>query len=175
MRLLSALLCLLIAAHGHAEIKPGVMIDFAAGRSQHSNSRTSEYDAAFSGQIAYQINPYFAIEGQFVALGIVSPLFDSLTTMFDKEAYYTPSANYGVSAIGSLPINERFDLQAKLGIGRTRFESGRLGAKDYYKTDSNVGLALRMALGSHWALKIEHQYFNQAKVNTTLLGGQYHF
>ncbi|STQ91219.1 porin family protein [Iodobacter fluviatilis] len=170
MRLLVALGFILMVSSANAEIRPGFMADFSIGRSQYSTD--SEPDAAFSAQLAYQINTHFAIEGQFVGLGLVTPMFAG---WFEEKVKYTPESYYGISLVGNLPLNERFDLYAKLGVGRTLFSSSQKKYADYSETDTNLGAGTRMRLGQNWSMKFEGQYFNKAKVSTWLLGVGYHF
>ncbi|MCX7207015.1 MAG: porin family protein [Proteobacteria bacterium] len=170
MRVFAALGFLLIAASASAEIRPGFMADLSIGRSQYSTD--SDLDAAFSAQLAYQINANFAIEGQFVGLGLVTPMFAG---WFEEKVKYTPENHYGISLVSNLPLNERFDLYAKLGLGRTQFISSQKRYADYSETDTNFGAGTRMRLGQNWSMKFEGQYFNKAKVTTWLLGVGYHF
>ncbi|NHQ85309.1 porin family protein [Iodobacter sp. HSC-16F04] len=170
MRLLVALGFILMASSANAKIRPGFMTDFSVGRSQYTGE--SELDVAFSAQLAYQINANLAIEGQFVGLGLVTPIFAG---WFEEKVKYTPESYYGISLVGNLPLNERFDLYAKLGVGRTLFSSSQKKYADYSETDTNFGAGTRMRLGKNWSMKFEGQYFNKAKVTTWLLGVGYHF
>lgn len=172
MRLLCALTLCLITSYANADIKSGVYINVDSGWSHYSAAKETNdvNDISFATRIGYQFNRNFAIEGQLVGLG-----FSRNLMRFTTDQEFTPSYNYGVNAVGILPINERFDLLGKLGIGRTRMESSLRAQPDYDETDANLGLALRLALGTSWGIKLESNYFNKAKVTIAMLGFDYHF
>jgi hypothetical protein len=96
-------------------------------------------------------------------------------TLFSTKKEYIPSLHSGVSAVGILPLNDRFEVLGKLGIGQARMDSSLHAEPDYYETEANIGLALRWALGTSWGLKFESNYFNKAKVSTAMLGFDCHF
>jgi OmpA-OmpF porin, OOP family len=172
MRLLCALTLYLLTSYANADIKAGAYINFDSGWSHYSAAKDSGDidDISTATRIGYQFSRNFAIEGQLITLGFARNI-----TLFATKQEYIPSFNYGVSAVGILPINERFDLLGKLGIGRTRMDSSLRAEPDYYETEANIGLALRLALGTSWGLKLESNYFNKAKVTTAMLGFDYHF
>lgn len=72
------------------------------------NGLTKSSDTAFGAMLGYQYSSNFAVEGEYVDLG-----------RFSAVGVAGKSDAWGLSAVGMLPLENRFSLYGKLGIART--------------------------------------------------------
>jgi OOP family OmpA-OmpF porin len=72
------------------------------------NGLAKSSDAAFGALLGYQYNSNFAVEGEYTDLG-----------RFSTVGVTGKSDAWGLSAVGMLPLEDRFSVYGKLGIART--------------------------------------------------------
>jgi OOP family OmpA-OmpF porin len=81
----------------------------AGGTHVGFNGLSKSSDTAYGVVLGYQYNQNFAFEGEYVDLG----RFTTATTVNGK------SNVWGLSAVGILPLQDRFSVYGKLGIARS--------------------------------------------------------
>jgi OmpA-OmpF porin, OOP family len=85
----------------------------------------------------------------------------------------------GISALGFVPLGERFSVFGRLGIVNTRATSrasGAVAAEDERKEEEmHVGIGGLLKLSRGWALRLEFERVNDSKIDLTSFGAQYLF
>jgi OOP family OmpA-OmpF porin len=133
----------------------------------------------------YRFNHYFALEGQYADLGSVE--VSSVTGTYDggegsfQGAGDVDVSGFGVNAVASLPLGDRFALFAKAGIFRWETEeSGSLStdldgdfaaSADDEGIDVNAGAGVRFTFMEHLGVQVEWENFKIDSDNVDLFSG----
>ena len=143
---------------------------------QNISSSTSldSNDTAYSLNIGYKFNPYFALEGGYTDLGKYG--FSSNVT---SPVATTVNGNYKVdgvnlSAVGIIPLNNGFSLYGKAGIFRANTKldvssSGTSGVSSTsdHSTNATYGLGASYAFNKDWTAKLEWNRFHDVGETST--------
>lgn len=147
---LSIATALLAAGPAAAQLKSpdsGFYIGGGLGRTDSDQGGAIDNkDNAWKAFGGYQFNRYFAVEGGYVDLGQVSLPGATL----DSKAWQG-------SAVGSLPLTEKFALTGKLGLAQTETRVSGFGSDD--NTDPTYGLGLRYDFTRQFGLRGEWERF----------------
>ncbi|PHV04878.1 hypothetical protein CSQ96_23095 [Janthinobacterium sp. BJB412] len=166
----AALASLLLASSTSfaADFEPGIYVGADIGRSSYKQPGVSDGDAAFGLKLGYQATPNFGAEiiARSLSFRIDGPFADS--------AYY-PDSHVGVAAVGKVPLNERFNLYGRLGVGRTKMHSARVANKDQNETEALFGAGIGYAFSPKWQMSLEATRFNKSEITLVTLGVQYNF
>lgn len=137
----------------------------------------------------YRFNDYFAVEGGYYYLGrsksdnkyVAKDSDDEVVS--GKDSAKITGHMLAIDAVGILPINERFELFAKAGVGAVR---AKLSIKNEVSDDDNFSktkyrLAPKLGIGAeyyfveNWAVRAEYERvwnafkYEDAKVHYNLL------
>jgi opacity protein-like surface antigen len=153
-------------------------------------------DVAWQLNAGYRFNKYLAVEagggvlGQFSVIDSVGP--DSIENRLKAD-------DLKLDLIGHLPLSDRFDLSAGVGVARvyTRSEAILSGstslptgeASEHSLTQSvlHERVGVEYALTNHWSLKLDFEHYGHldsgatsqttgiSAINTLSVGGDYHF
>jgi len=94
-------------------------------------------DTGWKIYLGYQFNDYFAVEVEYADLGSYHGSYEATFTDpyygeygFENGTFHGSADGYGVSAVGLLPLNDRFELFGKVGV----FKWKAKGGSDWYGT-----------------------------------------
>ena len=156
--------------------------------------RTTSVDTSDVGWklfAGYRFNSYLAVEGGYTYLGEYAfagqVIADPGTVSANLQAN-----DWNAFAVGILPLGERFDVFAKLGIGYWTADlatSGTFAGRSAQSADSSgtdpiVGLGARFNITARWGIRAEwERFFNVGSATTSgetdidfwSLGVQYRF
>ncbi|HEX8615888.1 MAG TPA: porin family protein [Telluria sp.] len=149
---------------------PGVYVGLQAGQASSSNDRIERDDMSFGLRTGYQINKNIGVE-----LFTSSLSFIEVGYVFSSTEPAHPEEHYGVAVTGTLPLNERFSLTGRAGIGRTKMHSVALGRDDYNETDPSIGGGVRYDFNPHWSINAEALRLTKTKVTVISTGFRYQF
>ena len=138
-------------------------------------------DGAFKLFGGYQFNPNFALEAAFVDLGDVS-YSGNFTGLGPVTGGRIQNSGLNLSAVGVVPLGERFVLFGKVGMflwysEATDVTGGRFFYSEEDGSDLSLGLGASMALGPRVSLRAEWERFDMSNVDVDLvtLGFAYRF
>jgi OOP family OmpA-OmpF porin len=110
------------AGRSDLELKDGSPDSTFSGQGLTTSSSVDKHHTAYSLDIGYQLNPWFAIEGQYVDFGkfdfsstIVAPAPDTIDGRFKAHGF-------GLNAVGIVPLPQGFSLYGKAGVFRSSTE-----------------------------------------------------
>jgi OOP family OmpA-OmpF porin len=85
----------------------------------------------------------------------------------------------GISALGILPLGERFSAFGRLGLLQTRTRTqaqGAVTASDKHgETEMHVGIGALYQFTGAWGMRVEYERLNDTKIDLFSLGVQYRF
>jgi OOP family OmpA-OmpF porin len=85
----------------------------------------------------------------------------------------------GISALGLLPLGERFSVFGRLGLlqSKTRTQSAGavIAANNHDETELHVGIGGMFHMTRGWALRAEYERLNDTRIDLSTLGVQYQF
>ena len=141
------------------------------------NARVDGKDGAFKLFGGYQFNRNFALEAAMVDLGDVSysgSFTDATSTVLPVTGGRVQNSGLNLSAVGVLPLGERFVVFGKVGMflwyseatdvtGGVAFFSEEDGA------DLSFGLGTSVALGQKVSLRAEWERFDMSNTDVDLV------
>jgi hypothetical protein len=85
----------------------------------------------------------------------------------------------GLSALGIVPLGDRYWLLARLGLLQSKTSMRSTGAviasQDHGETELHVGIGALAQLGRRWAMRVEYERLNDTRIDLSTLGVQYSF
>lgn len=85
----------------------------------------------------------------------------------------------GISALGILPVGERFSILGRLGLlqvnTRTQVSGAVSGLEDDDETEMHVGIGALYQFSGAWGMRVEYERLNDTKIDLFSLGVQYRF
>jgi opacity protein-like surface antigen len=154
-----------------AEFEPGVYLaaDTARASTSSKYAADDDNDLSFGGKIGYQYTRNFGFDVYTRTLSM-NPLRG-----LASEAGYYPDRNYGIAVQGTAPLNERFSVFGRAGIGRTKLQPNRTSLKDKEETDGMVGVGLSFNFSRQWSINLEGSYLTKTEVKLISFGGRFQF
>ena len=150
--------------------EPGVYVGATAGRASVSSKYAdNSSDISLGGSIGYQYTPNFGFDVYTRSLS-----FDPFRGMFARSGYY-PEHTYGIAVQGTVPLNERFSLFGRAGVGRTAMQGTRNDLADRDETDPMVGVGVSYAFNRQWSINLEGSYLTKTEVSLVTFGARYQF
>lgn len=131
-------------------------------------------DTAWKLLGGYRFNRYVAAEASFVEWGEVTA-----STPSGAQAAASQHS-YGLAAVGTLPLGERFELFGKVGFLMTEQETRSANVAnprtvDRDETELHYGLGARFLFTKNWALRGEWENTEKLKVEMLSIGVEYRF
>jgi OOP family OmpA-OmpF porin len=139
-----------------------------------SSSSLDSNDTAYSLNIGYKFNPYFAVEGGYVDLGKYG--FQSNVT---APAATTVNGSYKVdgvnlSAVGILPLNNGFSVYGKAGVFRAKTDldvsspgTVATSSASHHSTNPTYGLGAAYDITKDWTAKLEWNRYHEVGDSST--------
>lgn len=153
-----------------APFEPGAYVAVSAARASVSSQYADDSsDISLGGAIGYQYTPNFGFDVYTRSLS-----FDPFRGMFAGSGYY-PEHTYGIAVQGTVPLNERFSLFGRAGIGRTSMQGTRNDLADRDETDPMVGVGVSYALNRQWSLNADATYLTKTEVSLFSFGARFNF
>ena len=172
-KLLSSLLLsatLGVAAFGaHAQDK-GFYAGAGVGQSFVDEGVYDDEDTAFSVFGGYQFTRYFGVEAGYADFGKIEADVAAAPALEGDSAYLT--------AVGTLPITEKFSAYAKAGLHRWNLDDtlpGVVGNDDDSGTDPTYGVGAQYRFTDHVALRGEYSRFEVEDADADLAQLQVRF
>lgn len=181
------------ASVGASRLTAGAgMIDRAfASQGLSTSTSLDRNDTSYALTLGYRVNPYFAVEGNYVDLGrfdyrsgVSSPAADTLGGKFK-------SSGFDLLAVGIVPLNAGFSAYGKLGAlwSDTKLEASSGGAvavsdKSHSDVSATYGLGLSYAFTRNVSGNLEWNRYNRlgdpattgrSDANVYSVGVAYHF
>lgn len=145
-------------------------------------SALDDSDTGFSLAGGYQLNDHFALEFAYVDLGSVT--YRATATVTDGDVVLTPDVELEssadgpvISALGILPIGERFSLFGRVGLSLLNAEGTarvtlegdtQQDTQTSQKTDPMVGIGAELSLSRHFAVRLAwDRYFDIGTADVT--------
>lgn len=141
------------AAFGAQAADRGFYAGAGVGQAMVDESGYDDEDTAFSVFGGYQVNRYFGVEAGYTDFGTLEPR--GLGADIEADSAY-------LTAVGSLPITERFSAYAKAGVQRWNVDAsipGLTGRVDDSGTDPTYGVGVQYRLTDAVALRGEVSRF----------------
>lgn len=131
-------------------------------------------DASWKILGGYRFNRYLAAEATYIDWGEVSATV-RITATGQRIDVAASQVSYGLAAVGTLPLGERFELFGKAGFLNTEQEttSARTVTRD--ETELHYGLGMKYAFSRNWALRGEWENTEKLKVELLSIGVEYRF
>lgn len=121
----------------------------------------------------YRFNRYVAAEASYIDWGEVTAGTDTGARVAANQH------SYGLAAVGTLPIGERFELFGKAGFLMTEQETRRITPNpstfNRDETELHYGLGVKYAFTRNWALRGEWENTDKLKVELLSIGVEYRF
>ncbi|HEX8405460.1 MAG TPA: porin family protein [Duganella sp.] len=153
-----------------APFEPGTYLGVSAGRASVSSQYADDSsDISLGGAIGYQYTPNFGFDVYTRSLS-----FDPFRGMFAGSGYY-PEHTYGIAVQGTVPLNERFSVFGRAGVGRTSMQATRNDLADRDETDPMVGLGVSYALNRQWSINADATYLTKTEVSLFSFGARFQF
>lgn len=171
-KLLSSLLLsatLGVAAFGANAQDHGFYAGAGVGQAFVDEGAYDDEDTAFSVFGGYQFNRYFGLEAGYADFGKIEPDVAGPALEGDS-AYFT--------AVGTLPITDRFSAYAKAGLHRWNVDTslpGLTGNDDDSGTDPTYGLGAQYRFTDRVALRGEYSRFEVEDLDADLAQLQVRF
>jgi len=143
------------------------------GGSSLTLSSCADTDTAWKFLGGYRFNRYIAAEATYVDWGEV-------TASTNTGVQVAASQNsYGLAAVGTLPLGERFELFGKAGFLFTQQETRRItpnpSTVNRDETELHYGLGAKYAFSRNWAARAEWENTDKLKVEMLSIGVEYRF
>jgi OOP family OmpA-OmpF porin len=119
-------------------------------------------DTAFSLFGGYQFNRYFALEAGYADFGKIEP--DTTGPSLEADTFY-------LTAVGSVPITDKFSAYAKAGFHRWNVDDaipGLTGTSDDSGTDPTYGVGVQYQVSDKIALRGEYSRFEMEDLDQDL-------
>lgn len=187
-RALSAAIVLL--ASGEALAQAGPYLGAALGQSQFKEwcdtggSTTATLPACDDKETSwkilagYRFNRYIAAEATYIDWGEVSAT-GRITATGQTVLVAASQTSYGLAAVGTLPLGERFEVFGKLGFLQHDVETRRVSpnpnTEGRDETEFHYGLGVKYAFTRNWALRGEWENTDKLKVELLSIGVEYRF
>jgi len=133
------------------------------GQSFVDEGRYDDHDTAFSAFGGYQFNKYFALEGGYVDFGEIEA--DVAGPSFEGDSTY-------ISAVGTLPLNDRFAVYAKAGIHRWNLDTSLpalTGTADDNNTDPTYGVGAQYRFNDRFSMRTGYDRFEVGDLDVDLV------
>ncbi|HJW47154.1 MAG TPA: outer membrane beta-barrel protein [Lysobacter sp.] len=157
-----------IAFSANAQDK-GFYAGAGIGQSSVDEGSYDDEDTAFSVFGGYQFNKYLGLETGYVDFGKIEPQGNGAALEGDT-AYLT--------AVGTLPITDKFSAYAKAGVHRWNVDdelTGLIGKNDDSGTDPTYGLGAQYRLTDQVAIRGEYSRFEVEDLDVDLAQVQVRF
>ena len=156
------------AAFGANAQDKGFYAGAGVGQSFVDEGAYDDEDTAFSVFGGYQFNKYFALEGGYADFGKIE----------SKGAPDLEADTAYLTAVGSLPITDKFSAYAKAGFHRWNLDSelpGVVGNDDDSGSDPTYGVGVQYRFTDHVALRGEYSRFEVEDADADLAQVQVRF
>ncbi len=117
---------------------------------------TKSNDFVLGGFIGYKLNDNFGIEGEYTGLG----RFKNATQSGKSDAL-------GLSVVGYLPINDKFELYGKAGVAHSIGKSANGGLSNANRNAPTYGIGVQYTMGESTALRLGVDRFSAAVKDAT--------
>lgn len=121
----------------------------------------------------YRFNRYVAAEAAYVNWGEVTASTNTGAQVAAKQR------SYGLAAVGTLPLGERFELFGKAGFLMTEQDTRRItpspSTVNRDETELHYGLGARFLFTRNWAARAEWENTEKLKVEMLSIGVEYRF
>ncbi|OEZ48657.1 outer membrane beta-barrel protein [Duganella sp. HH105] len=150
--------------------EPGVYVGIDTARASVSSKYAdNSNDISLGANTGYQFTPNFGFEVYTRSLS-----FNPFRGFLADAGYY-PDSHYGIAALGTVPLDARFSLYGRAGVGRTTMKATRVSMADRTDTDPVVGLGVRYAFNRSFSLSLEGTYLSKSEVSLISFGARYQF
>lgn len=122
------------------------------------NTLTDKSSTAWGGLLGYKFNKNVAVEGEYTTLGRVK----------DNTGGSAKGDAFGVSAVGMLPMNDKFGVYGKLGYAHTKTSTSGFTATGASRTAPTYGIGMQYNVNPMFGLRLGVDRFGVA---TTSVGG----
>lgn len=167
-----------LAAPALAQDVPGLYIGGAVGQSEADGDCPAGFSCDFKDSSwkvfgGYHFNRNFALEGFYANVGEIQLQSGAVTATGEMTAF-------GVTAIGVLPLGERFSLFGKAGLSFTE-QKFSASAPGFTAGDSDDGTEFIFGFGGfiniipRLAIRLEWERFQDSEVDVLSVGVQYRF
>ena len=124
----------------------------------------------------YRFNRYVGVEASYIDWGEVTA---SVTVSGTVAEVAAKQQSYGLAAVGTLPIGERFELFGKAGFLMTEQETRRItpnpSTVDRDESELHYGLGARFLFTRNWVARAEWENTDKLKVEMLSIGVEYRF
>lgn len=138
------------------------------GGSSISLASCEDTDTSWKILGGYRFNRYVAAEASYIDWGEVTASTATARVSADQRSY-------GLAAVGTLPIGQRFEVFGKLGFLHTEQETTSTRTLTRDETELHYGLGAKYAFTKNWALRGEWENTEKLKVALLSIGAEYRF
>ncbi len=171
---------ILVVASGSVLAQAGPYLGGALGKSKLKEWCTGGGTAACDGTDTswkllggYRFNRHVGVEASYIDWGEVTATFNAGAQVAAKQH------SYGLAAVGTIPVAERFELFGKAGLLKTEQETRRITPAPLTvnrdDTEFHYGVGVKYAFTRNWAVRGEWEKTDKLKVELLSIGVEYHF
>lgn len=121
----------------------------------------------------YRFNRYVGVEATYVDWGEVTASVNTGARVAAEQQ------SYGLAAVGTIPLGERFELFGKAGFLQTEQQTRRItpspSTVDRDETELHYGLGVKYAFTRNWVVRGEWENTDKLKVEMFSIGVEYRF
>jgi OOP family OmpA-OmpF porin len=157
------------AAFGANAQDKGFYAGAGVGQSFVDEGAYDDEDTAFSVFGGYQFNQYFGLEAGYADFGKIEA--EGTDAAFEGDSVY-------LTAVGTLPITDRFSAYAKAGLHRWNVDTalpGLTGNNDDSGSDPTYGVGVQYRFTDRVALRGEYSRFEVEDLDADLAQLQVRF
>jgi OmpA-OmpF porin, OOP family len=148
------------------------------GAPNASFNSCEDTDTAWKLLGGYRFNRYFALEASYIEWGEVTANLN-LGVPPTSVQVAASQHSYGLAAVGTLPLGERFELFGKAGLLQNEQETRRVSPNPSTikrdETGFHYGLGAKYAVTRNWALRGEWENTEKLKAEMLSIGVEYRF
>jgi len=157
----------------------GAYVAVDLGKVSYSDTGTTTPPSPGSVRVGggYHFNPYVGVEAGYSIIG------DATTNTsyggFASSSETLKASSLQVSAVGTLPLNDKFNLFAKLGAANTKLDytwtsTGIIpssGSGSGTKTNLLIGIGAQYNINKHFGIRALYEDFGKTKVPVSYNNG----
>jgi OOP family OmpA-OmpF porin len=163
------------ASTAQAETRPGFYAGIGGGNSHlklgNDDLEVEANDIGYQLFGGYNFGRYFAIEAAYFDGGVLTDDVFGFDLEFGLDGFIA-------SAVGRVPVSDRFSLFAKLGVASydSKVDFG-FDAQREHQSDLSYAAGGELSFGEHWGMRIEFEGIDISDGDFYMLGvsGLYRF
>lgn len=120
------------------------------------NTLSDDSNTVYDGLVGYKLNKNFAVEGQYTGVGKVT----------DSSGGTAKGDAASLSAVGKLPVGDKFDLYGKLGYANTKTKTSGFNANGTSRSDPTYGAGVQYNFNPMMGVRLGWDHYGLATADS---------